>query len=90
MSVAKYLHLLHESKINQSRILGRYEGDLRRDLEVLNAVCTSAALGHPGPSFPPLLREGFLYVSSLEISTLNTLVQLWVLSFSSFRNLILA
>jgi hypothetical protein len=67
MSVAKYLHLLHESKINQSRILGRYEGDLRRDLEVLNAVISTWQI-----SFDQIGEENPLAANLLSlISVLN-------------------
>ncbi len=38
MDVAKYLELFHESEKNQSSLLDRDEGDLRRDPEVPNAV----------------------------------------------------
>jgi len=38
MSIAKYLELFRKSKMNQNSLLDKDEGDLRRDLDVLNAI----------------------------------------------------
>jgi hypothetical protein len=41
MSVAKYLELFHESEANQSSLLDKDGGDLRRDPDVPNAVIST-------------------------------------------------
>jgi hypothetical protein len=41
MSIAKYLELFRESEVNQSSLLDKDEGDLRRDPDVPNAVIST-------------------------------------------------
>ena len=52
MNVTKYLDLFHESEANQSNLLDRDEGDLRRDPQVPNAVITTWQV-----SFNQILRD---------------------------------
>ena len=52
MSLTKYLDLFHESEVNQSNLLDRDEGDLRRDPQVPNAIITTWQV-----SFNQILRD---------------------------------